>query len=146
MEYNSCWVLIRWIRLVARKPAHLDPTKGMFWTWNSGYLSFKIEGYSPVSTQPAHIIAYHIGGYRSAYNTVWKIKLYSTNDDTFRITKKSKMVVEIPIELDYFFDGTTRFAYKRNSELYHYRVKWPGKFRKISSGAFTRTDALSHNP
>jgi hypothetical protein len=85
----------------------LDPVKGMFWTWNSGYLSFKIEGYSPLSTQPAHLIAYHIGGYRYAYNTVWNVKLYSTNDASFRITKRNRMMVEIGIDLDYFFDGTT---------------------------------------
>jgi len=90
----------------------LDPIKGMFWTWNSGYLSFKIEGYSPLSTQPAHVFAYHIGGYRSAYNTVWRVKLYSTNDASFMITKKSKMVIEIGIELDYFFDGTTALHIK----------------------------------
>lgn len=85
----------------------LDPIKGMFWTWNSGYLTFKIEGYSPVSTQPAHVMAYHIGGYRYAYNTVWKVKLYSTNDATFMISKNHRMMVEIGIDLDYFFDGTT---------------------------------------
>lgn len=27
----------------------LDPVRGMFWTWNTGYLSFKIEGTSPDS-------------------------------------------------------------------------------------------------
>jgi len=83
----------------------LDPAKGMFWTWNSGYQSFKIEGYSPLSAQPAHTIAYHIGGYRSPYSTVWKIRIYTTDDELFRITKENKIIVEIPIELDYFFDG-----------------------------------------
>jgi hypothetical protein len=83
----------------------LDPVKGMFWTWNSGYLSIKIEGYSPVSNQPAHVIAYHIGGYRYPYNTVWKIKLSTTNDEPFRITKENKIIVEIPVDLYYFFDG-----------------------------------------
>ena len=30
----------------------LDPARGMYWTWNSGYQSFKIEGYS-LRIQPA---------------------------------------------------------------------------------------------
>jgi hypothetical protein len=85
----------------------LDPAKGMFWTWNSGYQSFKIEGTSAYSAQPAHMIAYHIGGYRYAYNTVWKIKLYSTNEEPFRITKENKIIVEVGVDLDYFFDGQT---------------------------------------
>ena len=85
----------------------LDPAKGMFWTWNSGYLSFKIEGYSPISSQPAHIIAYHIGGYRFPNSTVWNIKINTTNEEVFRITKENRVTVEVPIELDYFFDGPT---------------------------------------
>ena len=85
----------------------LDPARGMFWTWNSGYQSFKIEGYSPASAQPSHVIAYHIGGYRLPYSTVWKIRINTTDGEAFRITKENKIVVEIPIELDYFFDGQT---------------------------------------
>jgi hypothetical protein len=83
----------------------LDPARGMFWTWNSGYQSFKIEGYSPASSLPAHMIAYHIGGYRLPYSTVWKIRINTTDDEEFRITKENKITVEVPIELDYFFDG-----------------------------------------
>ncbi|HEY2348000.1 MAG TPA: MbnP family protein [Puia sp.] len=85
----------------------LDPAKGMFWTWNSGYINIKIEGSSPVSTQPAHIFEYHIGGYRSEYNTVWKIKLYSTNDQSFLISKQNKIMIEVGMDLDYLFDGPT---------------------------------------
>jgi hypothetical protein len=85
----------------------LDPVKGMFWTWNSGYLSFKIEGSSPSSNQPAHTIAYHIGGYREPYSTIWNIRINTTNDDEFRITKENKINIEVPVDLGYFFDGPT---------------------------------------
>lgn len=27
----------------------LDPTKGMYWTWNSGYINVKLEGTAPMS-------------------------------------------------------------------------------------------------
>ena len=53
----------------------LDPVKGMFWTWNTGYLSFKMEGSSPDSKEPAHGFSYHIGGYRSPNSTVWNMKI-----------------------------------------------------------------------
>jgi hypothetical protein len=92
----------------------LDPAKGMFWTWNSGYLTFKLEGYSPVSNEPAHMMAYHIGGYRHTYNTVWNVKLYSTNDVSFMVSDKNKIKVEIGIDLDYFFDGTTPLRIKES--------------------------------
>jgi hypothetical protein len=41
----------------------LDPANGMFWTWNSGYVMFKLEGSSPVSNIINHRIEYHIGGF-----------------------------------------------------------------------------------
>jgi hypothetical protein len=85
----------------------LDPAKGMFWTWNSGYINVKLEGYSPVSMRPAHIFEYHIGGYRSVNNTVWKIKLYSTNDQSFLVSKPNKIMIEVAMDLDYLFDGPT---------------------------------------
>jgi hypothetical protein len=31
----------------------LDPARGMFWTWNSGYVMAKIEGSSPSAHVPA---------------------------------------------------------------------------------------------
>jgi hypothetical protein len=85
----------------------LDPIRGMYWTWNSGYQSFKIEGYSPASGQPAHMIAYHIGGFRHPYSTVWQIRINTTDEEVFRVTEENKIIVEVPIELDYFFDGQT---------------------------------------
>ncbi len=40
----------------------LDPARGMFWTWNTGYVFFKLEGHSPQSTAAAQSVTYHIGG------------------------------------------------------------------------------------
>ncbi|HEY4155870.1 MAG TPA: MbnP family protein [Puia sp.] len=85
----------------------LDPVKGMFWTWNSGYLSFKIEGSSPKSTEPAHAFAYHIGGYRWPNRTSRNIKIGTGNGRPFRINREGATVLNIPLELDHFFDGIT---------------------------------------
>lgn len=49
----------------------LDPIKDMFWTWTTGYIMAKMEGTSPVSTQPNNKIEYHIGGF-SGSNSVLK--------------------------------------------------------------------------
>jgi hypothetical protein len=38
----------------------------MFWTWNSGYIFFKLEGASPLAPNG---IVYHVGGFRNANNT-----------------------------------------------------------------------------
>jgi hypothetical protein len=41
----------------------LDPSKGMFWTWNTGYIMAKFEGKSPNSTAPSNNLTFHVGGY-----------------------------------------------------------------------------------
>ncbi|MDP4213244.1 MAG: hypothetical protein Q8926_11495, partial [Bacteroidota bacterium] len=85
----------------------LDPLKGMFWTWNSGYICFKIEGVSPESNEPAHGFAYHIGGYRSPYQTIRTIKLATPPGRTFHVNKAETTILVIPIDLDRFFQGIT---------------------------------------
>src|SRR5689334_1053005 len=42
----------------------LDPAKGMFWTWNTGYVMAKLEGISPSANMPQHVFSYHVGGYK----------------------------------------------------------------------------------
>ena len=36
----------------------LDPTKGMYWAWNSGYINFKLEG-----KKSQNSFEFHLGGY-----------------------------------------------------------------------------------
>ncbi|MEP6628627.1 MAG: MbnP family protein, partial [Ginsengibacter sp.] len=43
----------------------LDPTNDMFWTWNSGYVMFKLEGTSAASKADLQRIEHHIGGYKA---------------------------------------------------------------------------------
>lgn len=44
----------------------LDPSNGMFWTWNSGYIMAKMEGTSPQSGDPAKAVTIHVGGFSGA--------------------------------------------------------------------------------
>lgn len=61
----------------------LDPARGMFWTWNSGYIMAKLEGRSPQSTAPGRNFTYHIGGYREGLQTArWiTLPLQATTDN-----------------------------------------------------------------
>lgn len=54
---------------------NLDPLKGMFWTWNTGYVFAKLEGQSPQSTAPGKYFSYHVGGYKQGENAIKKISL-----------------------------------------------------------------------
>ena len=53
----------------------LDPLKGMFWTWNSGYIMAKLEGTSETVALPGHRFTYHIGGFKKGMNVLKKITL-----------------------------------------------------------------------
>lgn len=44
----------------------LDPAKGMFWTWSTGYIMAKLEGTSPAATTPDKKFTHHIGGFNGA--------------------------------------------------------------------------------
>ncbi len=55
----------------------LDPTKGMYWAWNSGYINFKLEGKSKGTA-----FEFHLGGYSPP--TVQTINL-ATNKNNITI-------------------------------------------------------------
>ncbi|GAB3860194.1 hypothetical protein GCM10028822_37950 [Hymenobacter terrigena] len=52
----------------------LDPSNGMFWTWNSGYIFLKMEGLSPQAPHAAGVsegaLVFHIGGFQQPNNTL----------------------------------------------------------------------------
>lgn len=53
----------------------LDPVKGMYWAWQSGYVNFKLEGFSKASTARKHAFQFHLGGYRAPYSALQRIVL-----------------------------------------------------------------------
>lgn len=53
----------------------LDPMKGMFWTWNTGYIYAKLEGQSDSSHAPSNYFSYHVGGYKTGENALRKVVL-----------------------------------------------------------------------
>jgi hypothetical protein len=53
----------------------LDPVKGMYWAWQSGYINFKLEGVSPQSTARKHEFHFHLGGYQYPYASMQTITL-----------------------------------------------------------------------
>ena len=53
----------------------LDPSKGMYWSWQSGYINLKLEGKSNVSPQFGHQFQYHLGGYLYPNLAIQNIRL-----------------------------------------------------------------------
>ena len=53
------------------KGGDLDPIHGMYWTWNSGYINFKLEGLYNHNNE----FLFHIGGFMKPYNTLQKVEI-----------------------------------------------------------------------
>lgn len=84
----------------------LDPVKGMFWTWNSGYIMAKLEGNSPLSTEPDHRIQYHIGGFRQPYSAVKRITLPFPAGETMSALPNSTTIITVSANINTWFSGT----------------------------------------
>lgn len=79
----------------------LDVMNGMFWTWNSGYINFKLEGYADSSAADLNRIEHHIGGYRQPYATDKKINIDFKNPFKIKTHKKYELVLNFNLD-EYF--------------------------------------------
>lgn len=78
----------------------LDPTLGMYWAWNSGYINFKVEGRSSASPNPDHAFEFHVGGYKAPYQTVRQVVFPLKR---FHVAANATALVSIDADLDKFF-------------------------------------------
>lgn len=53
----------------------LDPSKGNFWSWTTGYIMLKFEGNSPKATTPDHKLMMHCGGFSGPNNVLKTVTL-----------------------------------------------------------------------
>lgn len=73
----------------------LDPVKGMYWTWQSGYINIKIEGSSPKCKTRKNEFQFHLGGYLAPYNSLQEITLAA----------QSEKNITVNIDLSRFFEA-----------------------------------------
>lgn len=78
----------------------LDPAKGMFWTWNTGYIMAKLEGTSPASSAPSNMFEYHIGGFKQAESVIKRISLLFPFGEN--VDMKSGQTTEINVAADVY--------------------------------------------
>lgn len=67
----------------------LDPAKGMYWAWQSGYINMKLEG----KTQGKEF-TYHIGGFLAPYLSAREVRLPVNNTDTISICVDIKKLLD----------------------------------------------------
>ena len=88
----------------------LDPVKGMFWAWNTGYVFLKIEGKSAQSASPGNSIEFHIGGYKQPANCIRTVKLTFNKEkiinesnihSIIRIKADALEIFKSPVSIDF---------------------------------------------
>tara|TARA_B100000795_G_scaffold249512_1_gene217093 strand:+ start:3498 stop:4265 length:768 start_codon:yes stop_codon:yes gene_type:complete len=75
----------------------LDPINGMFWSWQSGYINFKIEGKSPSCNTRKNKFQFHIGGYQKPNKTIRTL--------VFNLASVKGETLTINLEVDAFFES-----------------------------------------
>lgn len=63
---NTCSATDEWAGDCGAQDGALDPANGMYWSWNSGYIFFKLEGFYAGDS----VLQYHIGGSRDPHSAV----------------------------------------------------------------------------
>ncbi|MEO5775772.1 MAG: MbnP family protein [Flavobacterium sp.] len=71
----------------------LDPAKGMYWAWQSGYINMKIEGKSSSCKTQKNEFQFHVGGYLQPYYAMRTIEI------------NGNININIGIDLNVFFSN-----------------------------------------
>lgn len=89
----------------------MTTSSDMFWSWNTGYIFFKLEGKASKSTDPSKYIEYHIGGYGGANK--------AQRTMSFNITEPAEVSTTISPKVHFFanvnkvFDGKTKIDFSK---------------------------------
>ncbi len=101
----------------------LDPAKGMFWDWNSGYIFMMFEGESEDSSDPYKAILYHVGGYKSdaavpgLANNI-RTKTLSTGHEPAMVRSNKTPKVHVIIDVNKFFDSPNEISFAETPVQY----------------------------
>lgn len=63
----------------------LDPTKGMYWTWQSGYINLKLEGKSNLCTTKNKDFQFHLGGYQTPFYALQKVSFFTSKEEKIEL-------------------------------------------------------------
>lgn len=105
-------------------PATYTGDNAMYWTWNSGYIFFKMEGLSPQApTDPGGFNKYrfHIGGYggysSQTINNIKTITLDFPNDEKAVVREDRNPEVHFGVDIQKVMNGTTNVSLANNATV-----------------------------
>jgi hypothetical protein len=103
----------------------LDPTRGMYWTWQSGYINFKVEGKSNLCKDRNNEFQFHLGGYQFPFTTI----------QTIVLDPKEKEKIDIAVDIKKLF---SEIDFSKTDHIMS-----PGKEASFLSGKLSHIFELS---
>jgi hypothetical protein len=116
----------------------LDPAHGLFWTWATGYIHFKLEGTSPASTAADHAVSLHLGG-----NGLQRTVFLSFAAKPLKVAPGIQPTVHLHADLEAFLGGAEPLSFARQPLVMQARDGLPLADRL---GALLRVDHVHHEP
>ena len=113
---------------LAKRTGILDPAANsgednMYWSWNSGYIFFKMEGLSPQATADAagnKKFRYHIGGFGGMNSkTINNVKTINRTFGGEKATVRSSITPQLHIVVDILkaFEGSSKVSIGSNTTV-----------------------------
>ncbi|MFT3979305.1 MAG: hypothetical protein QM687_02470 [Ferruginibacter sp.] len=106
---------------ISQRTGVLDPTTAagdMYWSWNSGYIFFKMEGSSAASTATGNMFMYHIGGfggYSSAtINNIKTITLDLSARGIPQVKQNKETNIHLMVDILKMFNGSSNVSIAAN--------------------------------
>ena len=102
---------------ISQRTGVLDPTgaaSGMYWSWNSGYIFFKMEGVSPASLEVDNAFQYHIGlfgGYATpTLNNLKNISINLMSRGVAKVKTGESPNIHVLVDALKMFNGQTNIS------------------------------------
>jgi len=90
----------------------LDPIKGMYWAWHSGYINFKLEGKSKNCPARKNKFQFHIGGYEFPFNTLQEKEFKTNNTNAVIEIALDKLFKQMDLSKEYEVMSPNRQAFE----------------------------------
>lgn len=110
---------------ISKRTGVLDPTTtaaDMYWSWNSGYIFFKIEGTSPAITSMGNAFQYHIGGFGGysmpTTNNLKTVTLDLAARGVSQVKSGNTANIHLMIDILKVFNGSTNMSFASLSMIH----------------------------
>jgi len=130
---------------ISQRQGVLDPAQGhdgMYWTWNSGYIFFKMEGSSPAApADQDNKFYYHIGGYggydTKSLNNI-RVRTIDMGASLAQVRTDKKPQVHLHVDVLELFKNPTPFTIAEHSLVMF------SDFSKTVSGNYVNMFKFDH--